>query len=92
MLLRYGDLTTREKQRIHTYHHLFKTCHYDIIKSEYNLKIKSTRQCDWCKGACLNTKKKCSGCRIMYYCSRYCQKKDWSYIHRKYCYELANYK
>ena len=32
----------------------------------------------------------CKKCKLIYYCSRYCQKIDWKYKHRKFCDELSN--
>lgn len=40
--------------------------------------------CYHCGSSLLKQKKKCRGCKIVFYCSRHCQKKDWC-LHRQFC-------
>eukprot|EP01084_Bolivina_argentea_P061654 112709_1 len=44
-------------------------------------------KCSYCNhiGKKFNRFKVCKYCKIRFYCSRSCQKKDWIKIHRKYC-------
>ena len=47
--------------------------------------IKPNKECDYCEIKETNIKfSKCSACKCTYYCSKECQKKDWS-IHKKIC-------
>lgn len=43
--------------------------------------LKATTKCQLCKTA---TKKGCSKCHVVYYCSKECQKNDW-FIHKYFC-------
>jgi hypothetical protein len=40
--------------------------------------------CDWC-GTSSGSLKKCSLCKVMFYCSKECQKAHWKKIHKKTC-------
>ena len=47
--------------------------------------IKPNKECDYCEIKETNVKfSKCSMCKCTYYCSKECQKKDWS-MHKKIC-------
>lgn len=48
-------------------------------------KIKMTRFCQWCNLGDENIMKRCSGCKIVHYCSKECQLKDWKNGHKELC-------
>ena len=66
----------------------------------YHTEMINYRRCDnrecgktnW-QSECIIKFKKCSRCRMMFYCSRKCQKKDWNvYNHRSLCFEYHGHK
>eukprot|EP01084_Bolivina_argentea_P110437 197197_1 len=52
-----------------------------------------SRTCSWigCRKRQIETVKLCSKCRIVYYCSKSCQKKSWNKHHRIVCKQLHEY-
>lgn len=46
------------------------------IKKDVNFSM--LNQCAFCKDHIINDLKKCSRCKITYYCNQNCQKSDWS--------------
>jgi len=61
-----------------------------LLEISYKNRIISLKKCgnNKCKKIQNIDFKKCKKCRLIYYCSRYCQKIDWKYNHKKYCDEL----
>lgn len=91
--LLYGNrrrrITTIAMQIIveyNNYHKVFTTGHTRFLSIQYRRRITSKRRCDWCRSLCKpNTKNTCRGCKLMYYCGKHCQKKDWKKTHKFYC-------
>ena len=55
----------------------------DIKSFDKKTRIK---YCEFC-GSCIKKCRKCSGCKITYYCDKICQKKDWLLRHKSICYQ-----
>eukprot|EP01084_Bolivina_argentea_P098476 176982_1 len=87
-------LTTEENLRKvwYGYWHLL-SCKYCVLKLQGNIDKYSKLLLNGlkCQYKCCNKDlveckmKLCSQCKVTYYCSRRCQKKDWKYFHRNIC-------
>eukprot|EP01084_Bolivina_argentea_P032001 59204_1 len=66
---------------------LYQQITNDILKCHRSLFI----ECHLCHKKDLNNiMKLCRGCKVIYYCSKHCQKLDWKYSHRVNCRKISN--
>ena len=64
----------------------YEICLVSLINGDINMenKIVIENECNFCgiKGIGF---KKCKQCKVVFYCSRKCQKADWKVVHREHC-------
>jgi hypothetical protein len=65
------------------------TFKFYVNKRDKELKKDALQECTCCNELKVATEfKKCSNCKVAYYCSAECQKKHWKQ-HKSYCYEVC---
>jgi hypothetical protein len=57
--------------------------------SSGELIYKENHMCSWCSYTSKDIRKKCSSCKVAYYCDISCQKLDWR-EHKHHCFEQIN--
>ena len=56
--------------------------HVALVNALYDDRIESVKQCDRCGR---KSRYLCTQCKMVWFCSRRCYKRQWKYIHRMYC-------
>lgn len=71
-------------------HYIYKNP--GIPRDSESVKVcRKERKCNYCGNASLPLRK-CQSCKMLYFCSRKCQKLDWrtNYVHKYYCARVSD--
>ena len=60
----------------------------NVTLKTFNEFVQNYNSCNYC-GDNLKSLQKCSACNVTFYCSKECQKKDWTDGHKEECKELT---
>eukprot|EP01083_Nonionella_stella_P014315 40231_1 len=94
-LVKFNAYSTASKSQQLEVEGMLRVCGNDRHKGHMFTFEKIVKQCEWM--FCDNSKREfeqlrlCKGCKVTYYCSKYCQKSSWSKWHAQDCKKLQMY-